>query len=141
MDVAARGLGAVTPIVTIRGGFARGQANVRRRGIYDDTVEVKDTLFPVEGLLGARLKLQQDWNAVFGYGLGMEILTQEGSGSSDSATGMFASDCLELGLSASIHRTLWLGAKFKSHGLLRTGGGLAGSDSISLAATVPLGQD
>lgn len=119
-------------------GYLRGRIDVLRSGVENGTIHVDYNLVPAQIGLGLRWQAASQWRAGIGYGPTVELLIQTGRGTSDSTSGLFLSDTLEVHGEKSWSGRLWLGLSLRFRGLILNQDRQAGLNALAITVKTPI---
>jgi LysM repeat protein len=131
-------LSAVRPLARLGAGFLKGRVAVDRSGVENTRIDPDYNLIPVNAGLGLRNSSSRHWRLSAAYGPAIEMLVQTGEGNSDSTSGMFFSDALDVSAEKSVTENFWLGVTWQARGLMPFTGDEAGHHLLAITLNTPL---
>jgi hypothetical protein len=131
-------LGGVRPIGRLSAGYLKGRVAVDRSGVQNARIDPDYNLIPVGAAFGLRNESARFWRLSAAYGPAVEMLVQTGEGESDSTSGLFFTDALDVGIEHMLFDQLWLGATWQARGLVPFAGDKAGHHMLALTVNMPL---
>lgn len=130
--------GAVRPVAKLGAGYLKGTVAVDRTGVQNTRIDPDYNLIPVSAGFGVRNATSRQWRLSATYGPAVEMLVQTGEGTSDSTSGMFFADALDVAAERALTERLWLGVAWQARGLLPLAGDEAGHHMLAITINTPL---
>lgn len=126
------------PLMGLNSGYLRGKVQVERSGIQSGAYEVEYSVIPAGGHIGIRTSPVGGMRVAMTYGLGMDMLLQTGKGQSDSTSGFFTTDHLNISADYSFSDAYSISLYWKSTGFTAVGDTRTKREVIALGINAQL---